>query len=108
MARRVDARWNWQPAFQRRESGRAALKGLAESVLQEAVRNTPIDTGDLRRSAQVTMDEGRAILHFDDWKAIIIHERQANYRVGEWKYLENAVMRNRDRITPAIAQGVRF
>lgn len=105
---RVDAKWNWQPAFARREAGRAALRAAAERVKDDAVRNTPIATGDLRNSAGVTMDEGRAIVYYSDWKAVIIHERQANYRVGEWKYLENAAIRAQGSLGGDVARGIRF
>ena len=105
------AEWEWKltPAFAAVDRGRATIQRLGEQVLQASNRNVPVDSGDLRGSGRVTMDHNRAIIHYDDWKAVIVHERlNVRHTVGGPKFLENAVTEIAPQVERELAQAMRM
>lgn len=104
---RVEATWRWDPAFRGgRDQGRAALLKIAARILETATARAPRDTGDLRASGFVEQKNGRAVVGFTDWKAAIVHERQANYRVGQWKFLESAASELEGKVAGEIGREI--
>lgn len=79
-----------------------ALNIVAEETMTDAKRRTPVDTGTLRRSGKVHKRASarnlKAELSFATEYAAAVHERvyapsgaRVRHRVGEAKYLENAI-----------------
>lgn len=105
----VDADWSLTPAFEAVDRTREVLLTVAQAVRADARRRVPVLTGELRDSSRVTMDHNRAIISFDDPKAVIVHEDlNARHARGEAKFLENALSEVQDRLEAALAQGVRL
>jgi len=75
-------------------------------VQREAQRNVPVDVGNLKASARTTWQKGvigtRVVVSFNTEYAAAVHEVPATHTVGDWKYLERAVVENYDRILQAI------
>lgn len=79
--------------------------GLFEAALfveGEAVRNAPIDTGNLRGSGYTQRVPGGAEVGFTADYAVFVHEIDKNYTVGGWKFLERAVTENQNEILEII------
>jgi len=79
---------------------KAGLFGKAE-----ALKQTPIDTGHLRGSAYVellpTKEPVVEIGYTADY-APFVHEIQKNYKVGNWQFLRNALVENKEKILEII------
>lgn len=79
-------------------------------VEAEATRNAPLLTGNLRGSAYTrSVPQGiGAEVGFEAEYAAAVHEIDKNYTVGSWKYLQNAIDENRDRILEIIRSRVKL
>lgn len=93
---------------------RKIQKATQESVLlirRDAVVNAPVDTGNLRGSAYSSVKrEGRNTVGevgFNAKYAVYVHEIDANYRVGGWKYLERSVNQNLPKIKLLFWEAIR-
>lgn len=98
--------WNsWRGEEAKRLAREMALKALyggAEVILSEAIDETPIDTGTLRRSGTVTdaPNESAVYVSFSTPYAIKQHEDLTlnHPRGGKAKYLEDPFKRNVDKV----------
>lgn len=74
-----------------------SLKEAGQDIIAEAQSNTPHDTGNLKGSAFVDdkpQQTSKGLLQrigFDATYAIFVHEIDKNYRIGNWKFLLNAM-----------------
>lgn len=93
-----------------------AKKGLLEEaniVLNQSIRQTPREFGDLRRSGTVeetkdTKHEYEVTIGFNESYAAAIHENlNAHHDIGKAKYLEDPLMARVDDITKNIAKRIR-
>lgn len=84
------------PAIARQALFRAGLFVQAESQ-----RRAPVDTGYMRASAKTRMENNYAVLiTYDAYYSIFVHERvKAKHKVGEAKFLQNAIDKNKEKIT---------
>lgn len=93
------------------------MKGIekAMGIIYDASQPlVPVDTGALKRSGVIeTVDNGMKIkYHSENPKngynyAVIQHENMSfNHRVGQAKYLEDAIKNNMDKIEDAIVKEV--
>jgi hypothetical protein len=74
---------------------KAGLWEAALMIQRESQKNTPIDTGNLRSGAfteayDISHGPG-AMIGYTASYAPFVHEINANYRVGHWKFLEMAL-----------------
>lgn len=77
-----------------------ALRAEAEIIMTEAKRRTPVLTGTLRASGFVSPVEGEIAMRLTFGGpaasyAVFVHEippERATHKVGQWKYLESAVL----------------
>ncbi len=94
-----------------REAALQALHDGAEHILTEAIDETPIDTGTLRRSGTVTdaPAEWAVYISFNTPYAVVQHERlDFNHpRGGKAKYLEDPFNRNLPAVTRLVEERVR-
>ncbi|MEM4167752.1 MAG: HK97 gp10 family phage protein [Candidatus Caldarchaeum sp.] len=72
------------------------VRELADMILEDAKRRTPVRTGALRNSGHIrSLDEDRFLIAFGGPAApyaYYVHENlKARHRVGEAKYLEKAM-----------------
>ena len=107
-------RFNWrgnQVARLVRETAFQAQHDGAEAILTDAIDETPIDTGTLRRSGTVTdaPDDGLTFISFNTPYARYQHENlNLNHpRGGGPKYLENPFNRNKRAVVRLIGLRVR-
>lgn len=86
-----------------------AVQDAADTVLQAAKANTPVLTGALRDSGEVTMDGPlHAVIAFTDPISVIVHEDMtAHHEHGEAKYLERAMTTDTEKILAAAAKALR-
>lgn len=95
---------NWRGAEVERIIRDAALRAIhdgAEHILTEAIDETPVDTGTLRRSGTVTdaPSEGAVYVSFNTPYCIAVHENLNMRHVdGKAKYLEDPYNRNKDAV----------
>jgi len=90
-----------------------ALFAEAKIEMKEAVQRTPIDTGDLRRSAKV-VKSGRGFkgvevnISFGDdedvYYAVYVHEIEAEHKIGQWKYLESVLRESAPYMAARVAR----
>jgi hypothetical protein len=76
---------------------RRTQRGLLTAALfieGEAVKNAPINIGNLRGSSYVYALEDGAEVGFESDYAVYVHEVDNDYGGGEWKYLQRAVDEN--------------
>ncbi len=69
-------------------------------VKRRAQQQTPVDTNNLRASAETdVVDQGRGlimgIVRYTAKYAHFVHEINKNYVVGNWKFLQNAVIQSK-------------
>lgn len=83
-----------------REAAMKALHLGAEAILTEAVKETPLDTGALERSAAVTDTEDAVYVSFNTPYARVQHEDMTlvHPRRGKAKYLEDPFKRNEEKV----------
>lgn len=80
----------------------------AEVVKQDAINRAPAETGELRNSGNTDADGLEATIFFDTPYAVIQHETLGyHHEIGEAKYLENAVIGNRETVGRVISQAIR-
>jgi len=96
---------NWRGEDAKRIARAAAMKALhsgAEAVLSEAINETPILTGTLRRSGTVidAPGEGAVYVSFSTPYAVKQHEDLTlnHPRGGKAKYLEDPLKRNINKV----------
>lgn len=99
-----------------RDNWTDAKKGLREEaniILNNAVRQTPREFGDLRRSGTVeetkdTKREYEATIGFNESYAAAVHENlNAHHDIGKAKYLEDPLMARVDDIPKNIARRIK-
>jgi hypothetical protein len=108
------AEFTWRGDLAMKVACEAALQALhdgAEHILTEAIDETPIDTGTLRRSGAV-MDaptEGVVYVSFNTPYAVKQHEDLTlnHPRGGKAKYLEDPFKRNVGQVQRLVADRVR-
>jgi hypothetical protein len=83
---------------------RTALFNAGLFVQAEAQKRTPVDTGYLRSSAKTRMENDYTVLvSYDAAYAIFVHERtNLRHKVGEAKFLQNAIDKNKSQIRKII------
>lgn len=85
---------------------RQALTRIGFIVKADAVRNAPVDTGNLRNSAYSEVMEDSVQVGFTADYAIFVHENlEAHFNRGGPKFLERAIAKNRDRILDELRRG---
>lgn len=91
-----------------------SASGLAAAALvieADAIKETPVDTGNLRGSSYtevIEMENGPgAIIGYTAAYAPFVHEIDKNYTVGNWKFLQNALIRNEARVLRIIQRSAR-
>jgi hypothetical protein len=93
-------------------SGEAGLTAAALMIKRDAVNQTPWDTGNLAGSAYVRSYTGilgpNAEVGYSAVYALAVHETDKNYRVGNWKFLQNALDANRGKIMATLKKYARF
>ena len=94
-----------------RETAFQAIRDGAEAILTEAIDETPIDTGTLRRSGTVTEapQENTVYVSFNTPYARRQHEDLTlnHPRGGKAKYLEDPFKRNAEKVEQLVAQRVK-
>lgn len=99
-------RENWKDA-------KKAFRQEAEIIISDAVKQAPVEFGDLRRSKSVetakdTKKELELILGFNATYAAAVHENlNAHHTVGKAKYLEDPLMARIDDIPKNVAKRVK-
>lgn len=108
------AEFTWRGKLAEKIVRQAAMQALhdgAEHILTEAIDETPIDTGALRRSGAVTdaPNEGAVYVSFNTPYAVKQHEDLTlnHPRGGKAKYLEDPFNRNKDKVQRLVAKTVR-
>ena len=77
-------------------------------VQRKAQKLTPVKTGNLKASARTRMVGRRRVrIAFLSSYAIFVHEGFYKHRVGERKFLQNAVRRNKKKIVEIIGKSFR-
>lgn len=104
---RIEARWNWQPAYAARGDARVALKRAADACLARSNAQVPVASGELLRSGKVTMEEARACISYSRPYAVIVHERlDVRHPRGHAKFLEMAALEAQQTLERDIAKGI--
>lgn len=89
---------------------RAPMTAVGTNVLTEAKRQTPRDTGALINSANLGVETSLSTitvtLGYNTPYAEPVHERDLNYRVGKWKYLQDPIEQNAAKVWGEVARGV--
>jgi hypothetical protein len=99
------------------KGSREAMRWAAETILEQTMPLVPLDTGALRESGRVETSSGEgltrhrigAAVKFGGGPgrvryAVFVHETNKNYRIGQWKYLQEGVNRARPIITRGVAE----
>ena len=109
-----DRRFKWRGEEAERlirETAFQAIRDGAEAILTEAIDETPIDTGTLRRSGTVTEapQENTVYVSFNTPYARRQHEDLTlnHPRGGKAKYLEDPFKRNAEKVEQLVAQRVK-
>lgn len=86
-----------------------AMQAGAEHLLEESNRIAPIETGALIRSGVARAEGGEGAIGYNTPYAVRQHEELGyKHDAGrEAKYLENALLRNKDAIFETIADTIR-
>ena len=76
------------------------LQAGANQVLQDSNSQVPVDTGNLRQSGKVVMEETprkiTAEIEYTEDYAVFVHENlEARHTNGNAKFLQNAIVKNR-------------
>lgn len=92
----------------------AGLKAAGARIIQTALPLTPIDTGDLRGSVRLSDNDNpmnpHVVVSFGDGAAYApyVHENmKCHHPVGQAKFLEDAVIQERDEIPEIVAKHIR-
>lgn len=105
----ADLEWNGDQAARKITTGKtSAARQGAHLLRDEAVQRTPLETGTLRNSAKVTAGDGEAAVSYNTPYAVKQHEEIGYaHKDGQAKFLETAMVDNRDKIAEAIATHLR-
>lgn len=108
----ADLKWRGEEAERIiRKAAFEAIRDGAEAILTEAIDETPIDTGTLRRSGTVTEAPREAAVYvsFNTPYARRQHEDLTlkHPRGGKAKYLEDPFKRNAEKVKRLAAQRVK-
>ena len=91
---------------------KAGLWQAALMVRKQSQELTPVDTGNLRGSAFTdsydTQKGPDAVIGYTASYAPYVHEIDANYRVGQWKFLEMALRMLKKKILHTIKSYARI
>lgn len=91
---------------------RSGLGAAALVVKADALKETPVDTGNLRQSAYTEVfdsPEGySAVIGYTASYAPYVHEIDKNYNVGNWQFLRNSLMQNETRVLRIIQNSARI
>lgn len=89
----------------------AASDGILASlevIREDAENRAPLETGHMRNSANTAVDGLEGAVGFDTDYAVIQHEAlDFDHQDGEAKFLENAVIANRQVVGQIIAESIR-
>ena len=98
--------WQWAHTWngrkvstETREAAYAGLQAGADAILAESQRRVPRDTGELARSAAVSINrsQGAASIHYGTDHAVVVHEKTTlHHEQGQAKYLESALAAAKD------------
>lgn len=91
------------------QAAASALKDAGDHLLAASNRKVPVETGDLQRSGQVSVDGLSATVKYTDPIAIIEHEdMHVHHTAGRSaKYLEKAMTEERRAVGEIVAEGIR-
>jgi hypothetical protein len=111
----VSMKWNGAAAKRAvRAGGADGLKAVSESIFAESQREVPVQTGALKRSGKLIIDEEHLTAEISygeglpDARAAIIHEKlEIHHPDGKAKYLENPTTAAAPRVGPIIAAAIR-
>lgn len=91
-------------------AARAPMTAAGTNMLTKAKRQTPRDTGALINSANMvvatSLNTIEVTLGYNTPYAEPVHERDLNYRVGKWKYLEDPMRENAATVWKQVTAGV--
>lgn len=91
---------------------RSGLAAAALVVKAAALKETPVDTNNLRGSAFTetfdTPDGPAATIGYTAEYAVYVHEIDKNYVVGNFQFLRNALMNNQTRVLKIIERSARI
>lgn len=89
---------------------RAPMTAVGTNLLTDAKRQTPRDTGALINSANLGVETNLSsitvTLGYNTPYAEPVHERDLNYRVGKWKYLQDPIEQGAGKVWAEIGRGV--
>jgi hypothetical protein len=78
---------------------RSGMAAVGFHIRAAAIKLTPIDTGHLRATAGIRTYQSRVgwavIIYYTAKYAAAVHEKNKNYKVGQWKFLEVAIINER-------------
>lgn len=90
------------------EAAETGLQDAADHIKADAVDRAPKDTGYLRNTGETDQDGLAASIYFEGPYAVRQHEElDWHHQDGEAKYLENAVIDNREEAGAIIAEAIR-
>lgn len=100
---------DWAKATERiHEAIAAEVQAVTQDLLEKSIPLAPLEHGDLRRSAGMTMEGTKGTVFFDAVYAAMQHERTDLYHDdGQAKYLETPLEQNRKVYTQRIADAMK-
>ncbi|WP_237559834.1 hypothetical protein [Corynebacterium neomassiliense] len=91
-----------------KQAEQRGVRLAAEHLRTTAVQQTPLETGALRNSAQVTVEGTRAAVSFNTKYAVKQHEELGySHKDGRAKYLESATVSEKDTMAQIIGQQIK-
>ena len=95
---------------------RAALGKILLNVERESIKRTPIDTGNLRRSAagnatvySANKKGAKGTVYYTANYAVYVHERtELRHTVGEAKYLQNAIVNVKRKLPFQLSSSLKY
>ena len=91
-----------------KQAEQRGVRLAAEHLRTTAVQQTPLETGTLRNSAQVTADGIKAAVSYNTKYAVKQHEELGYaHKDGQAKYLESATVSERSKMLDIIGQQIR-
>lgn len=90
------------------EASKQGVRLAAEHLRTTAVQQTPLETGALRNSAQVTTEGTAAAVSYNTPYAAKQHEELGySHKDGKAKYLESATVSERSKMLDIIGQQIK-
>lgn len=91
-----------------KQAEQRGVRLAAEHLRTTAVQQTPLETGTLRNSAQVTADGTKAAVSYNTKYAVKQHEELGYaHKDGKAKYLESATVTERSKMLDIIGQQIK-